>query len=67
MLGDQHDAVLFGAAMLQLAPMLHGEIGIAAAVGLESRLVILQGVDEAQDRRLVPRQTCIANANGRAP
>jgi hypothetical protein len=53
--------------MLQFAPVLNGEIGIAAAVGLEGSLVILQAVYEGQDRRLVLRQTCVADANGRAP
>src|SRR3954447_13207457 len=61
MLGDQHDAVLFGAAMLQFPPMLDGEIGIAAAVGLEGGLVILKAVDKRQDRRLVLRQTGVSN------
>ncbi len=66
-LGNQEDTMLFGAAMLQFAPMLHREIGIAPAVGLEVGLVILQAGDEREDRRFVGGQTCFANANGRAP
>jgi hypothetical protein len=50
---DQHDAMLFGATMLQVAPMFDGEIGVAAAVGLEGCLIVLQSVDEGQDGRLV--------------
>jgi hypothetical protein len=68
--GDQHDAMLLGAAMLQVAPMLDGEIGIAATVGLERRLMVLQSDDEGQDGRLVGGQTGFTNpgrANGRAP
>ena len=64
---DQEDAVLFGAAMLQLAPMFDGKTRIAPAVGLERGLVILQPRDEGQDRRLVGGQMCFADANGRAP
>jgi hypothetical protein len=56
-----------GAAMLQLAPMLGGEIGVAAAVGLEGGLEILKAVDEAQDRGLVGRETGGPDANGRGP
>jgi hypothetical protein len=67
MFGDQHDAVLFSAAMLQLTPVLDSEIGIAAAVGLESGLVILQAVYEGQDRRLVLRKAGVADTNGRVP
>ena len=64
---DQEDAVLFGAAMLQLAPMLDGKTGIAPAVGLERGLVVLQAGDEGQDRRFVGGQMCFADTNGRAP
>jgi hypothetical protein len=62
--------MLFGAAVLQVAPMFHGEIGIAAAVGLESGFIILQAIDEGQDGRLVGGQTGFSygrHANGRAP
>jgi hypothetical protein len=67
LLRDEHGAMFFGAAMLQFPPMLDGEVGVAAAVGLERRLVILQAVDEGQDRRFVLRQLCVPNTNGRAP
>jgi hypothetical protein len=53
--------------MLQVAPMIGGEARITAAVGLESRFVILQAGDEGQDRRFVGGQTGVADANGRAP
>jgi hypothetical protein len=56
--------------MLQRAPMLGGEIGIAAAVGLEAGLIILQADDEGQDRRLVGGQARLSygrRANDRAP
>ena len=66
-LGNQHDAVLFRAAMLQLAPVVGGETGIAPAVGLEGGLVILKSGDEGQDRRFVAGQMCVADANGRMP
>ena len=59
--------MLFGMAALQLAPMLPREIGIAAAVGFERRFIVLQSVDEGQDRRFVGGQTCFADANGPAP
>jgi hypothetical protein len=59
--------MVLGAAVLQLAPMLHGEIGVAPAVGLESGLIILQAGDEGQDRRLVTGQACFADTNDRAP
>jgi hypothetical protein len=59
--------VALGAAMLQLTPMLGGKIGIAAAVGFEGGLEILQAIDEAQDRGLVGGQTGGADTNGRAP
>ncbi|MFO1248550.1 MAG: hypothetical protein U1E93_10105 [Alphaproteobacteria bacterium] len=59
--------MLFGAFVLDVAPMVGGEIGIAAAVGFETGLVILQADDEGQDRRLVGRQLCFAQVNGRAP
>ena len=64
---EQEDAVMFGAAMLQLAPMIDGKGGIAAAVGLESGFIVLQPGDEGQDRRFVGRQMCFADVNGRAP
>ena len=69
LLGDQHDAMAFGAAILQLAPMLHGKIGIAAAVRLEGGLVILQADDKGQDGRLVSGEARFSyeGANGRAP
>jgi hypothetical protein len=67
LLGDQDDAVLFGAAMLQVAPVIGGKIGIAAAVGFERGLKILKAGDEGQDRRLVLRQPGMTNTNGRAP
>jgi hypothetical protein len=47
--------------------MLDGEIGIAAAVRLESGLIILQAGDEGQDRRFVGRQAGFPYTNGRAP
>ena len=64
---DQDSAVLFGMAALQLAPMFHGEIGIAAAIGFERRFIVLQSVDEGQDRRLVGGQTGLPDTNGPAP
>ena len=69
-LGDQHHAMPFGAAMLQIAPMFDGKAGIAAAVRFERRLMILQADDEGQDCRLVggqPRFPDLRGANGRAP
>jgi hypothetical protein len=39
---DQENAMPFGAAMLDIAPMVGGKSGVAAAVGLERRLIILQ-------------------------
>ncbi len=66
--GDQENAMTFSAAMLDIAPMIGGKIGIAPAVRLESGLVILQAGDEGQDRRLVAGQACFADtANDRAP
>jgi len=59
--------MLFGATVLQLAPMFHGKIGIAAAVGFERRFIVLKSIDEGQDRRFVGGQFCFADANGRAP
>jgi len=59
--------VFFGATMLQVAPVLDGKTGIAAAIRLEGCLVILQSIDEGQDRRFVGGQTCWAYANGPAP
>jgi hypothetical protein len=53
--------------MLQLAPMFGGKIGIAAAVRLERGFIVLQAVDEAQDRRFILGQPGIADTNGRAP
>jgi hypothetical protein len=53
--------------MLQVAPVLDGKTGIAAAIRLEGCLVTLQSIDEGQDRRFVGGQTCFANANGPAP
>ena len=41
--------------------MVDGEIGIAAAVGLEGGLIVLQAGDEGQDRRLVGGQACLAH------
>ena len=64
---DQENTVALGGAMLQLAPMIGGEGRISPAVGLESGLIILQAVDERQNRRFVGGQTCFADANGRAP
>jgi hypothetical protein len=64
---DQDDAVLFGLAALEFAPMLGSEFGIAAAVGLERRLIVLQPNDKGQDRRFVGGQTSRTNTNGRAP
>jgi hypothetical protein len=64
---DQEDAVLLGAAMLQLAPVIGGKSGIAAAVGFESGFIILQPGDEGQDRRFVGRQTGLPDINDRAP
>jgi hypothetical protein len=63
----QDDAVLFGMAALEFAPMLGGEIGVTAAVGLERRLIILQSDDKGQNRRFVGGQTGGTNTNGRAP
>jgi hypothetical protein len=60
----------FGAAMLQLAPMLDGKARIAAPVRFERRLMILQADNEGQDCRLVggqPRFPDLRRANGRAP
>ena len=64
---DQDAAVLFGVAAFEFAPVLQGEIGIATAVGLECRFIILESDDEGQDRRFVSGQTGFANTNGRAP
>ena len=64
---DQEDAVIFGATMLQLAPVVDGEIRIASAVGFEGGLIILEAGDEGQDRRFVGGQMCVADTNGRAP
>jgi len=59
--------MLFGMAALEFVPMFQGESGIAAAVGLERRFMILQSDDEGQDRRLVGRQTCRSDTNDPAP
>jgi hypothetical protein len=64
---DQEDAVVLGTAMLQLAPMLHREAGIATAIGLEGNFIVLQAGDEGQDRRFVGGQTCLADTNGPEP
>jgi hypothetical protein len=64
---EQEDAVIFGATMLQLAPVIDGEIRIAPAVGLESGLIVLEASDEGQDRRFIGGQMCVADTNGRAP
>src|SRR5258706_13686994 len=66
-LRDQHDAVFFGTAMLQFAPMVDGEIGIAAAVRLERRFINLQSADEREDCRFVLRQAGFSDTNGRGP
>jgi len=50
--------------------MLDCEIGIAAAVGLEGRFVVLQAVDEGQDGRFIGGQAGFAyfgRTNGPAP
>ena len=68
LLGDQENAMTFGAAMLDIAPVIGGKIGVAPAVRLESGLIVLQAGDEGQDRRLVAGQACFADtANDRAP
>lgn len=67
LLRDQEDPMLFGATVLQRAPMVDGEAGIAPAIGLEGGFMVLQAGDEIQDRRLVGGQTCLADTNGRAP
>ncbi len=68
LLGDQENAMTFSAAMLDIAPVIGGKIGIAPAVGLEDGLIILQAGDEGQNRRLVAGQACFADtANDRAP
>lgn len=65
---DQENAMIFGAAMLDVAPVIGGKSRIAPAVGLESGLIILQAGDEGQDRRLVGRQARFADAaNDRVP
>jgi hypothetical protein len=43
--------------------MVCGERGIAAAVGLQARLVILQSADEGQDRRFVVGQADVADGH----
>jgi hypothetical protein len=53
--------------MPDMTPVFGGEIRVAAAIGLERRLVILQAVDERQDRRFVLRQLYVADTNGPAP
>jgi len=58
---------MLGAAMPQLAPVIGGKGGIAAAVGLESEFIILEPDDEGQDCRFVGRQTGFADINDRAP
>ena len=65
--GAQEGAVFFGMAALRFAPMFPRKIGIAAAVGFERRFIVLQSVDEGQDRRFVGGQTCKTDANGPAP
>ena len=68
LLGDQENAMTFRAAMLDIAPVIGGKIGIAPAVRLESGLIVLQAGDEGQNRRLVAGQACFADtANDRAP
>jgi hypothetical protein len=64
----QEDAMLFGATVLDGAPVIGGEVGIAPPVGLEGRLIVLQAGDEGQDRRFVAGQPCFADAaNDPAP
>jgi hypothetical protein len=65
--GNQENAIFFGVAALRLAPMLQGEIRIPAAIGLKRRLMVLQSVDEGQDRRFVGGQTGFPDTNGPAP
>jgi hypothetical protein len=60
-------AMLLGAAMLGVAPVIGGKLRIAAAIGLERRFMVLKPVYEGQDRRLILRQAGVADANGRAP
>ena len=48
--------MLFGAAMLGVAPVIGDKGGIAAAVVLEAQLVILQALDEGEDGRFVVGQ-----------
>ena len=68
LLGDQENPVMFGTAMLDVAPVIGGKVRITPAVGLESGLIVLQAGDKGQDRRLVGRQARFANAaNDRAP
>jgi hypothetical protein len=68
LLGNQENAVIFGTAMLDVAPVIGGKIGIAPAVRLENGLVILQASDEGQNRRFVGGQARFADtANDRAP
>jgi hypothetical protein len=65
--GDQENAMRLGAAMLDIAPVVDGEIEVAAAVGFERGLIVLQAGDEGQDRRFVSGQMCLADLNDRAP
>ncbi len=68
LLGNQENPMTFSAAMLDIAPVIGGKIGIAPAVRLESGLIVLQAGDEGQNRRLVAGQACFADtANDRAP
>jgi hypothetical protein len=68
LLGDQENAMTFSAAMLDIAPVIGGKIGIAPAVRLEDGFVILQAGNEGQNRRFVGRQARFAYAaNDRAP
>ena len=60
-LGDQHDAMALGTAMLDFAPMLDRPGRIASAVGLESRFMILQAVEKGKDRRFILRQADFAD------
>jgi hypothetical protein len=66
-LRDEEDAVPFGAAMLQFAPMLDDIACVAAAIRFKDGFIVLQAPYEGQDCRFVGGQTCWADTNGRAP
>ena len=49
--------------MLRIAPVIGGEGRIAAAIGFEGGLKVLQSVDEGQDGRFVSGQSGFADAH----